>query len=250
MANEAFDTSSCATDERVVAIVDTDVSWVGTHIRDCGIQIVPPSSHTPSILGSMLPTRTLVNLALPNAFETIAAVRAANPMLPVWGCVSAPGSERVLRLGMIELAPRPFDPVATAAIVRRFGKRGTRVVTAGTEQDTDGFLTLRHALTADGMGVSMAWDALQLADLFAMVRAEIAVVDLDLTPRGAHRVIAGLISRVSASVMVLLPSVEHPNGFAELLDDPAFAAHTEARNEVLTNVLVQAKALPTRRFGR
>jgi hypothetical protein len=90
---------------------------------------------------------------------------------------------------MIGPAIRPLAPEALVELLEGYAARGTRVVTLG--RDIDAFGGFRESMARQGLSVSMAWDAKQAADVIAMVRPEVAVVDLDSLREGCA-IIAGL----------------------------------------------------------
>src|SRR2546428_13492673 len=118
------------------------------------------------------------------------ALRAAGVSGRFWGCLAAPASDKALPLGMIEPTTRPLDPDAVLHVLGGYAPRGTRIVTAGADGDT--LMSLRHALTRQGLSVSMAWDAKQAVDLFEAVRPEVVVLDLELPPRHGYELVVRL----------------------------------------------------------
>jgi DNA-binding response OmpR family regulator len=114
-----------------------------------------------------------------------------------------PGVPRGLHLGFIEVASTPLDPDEIVAVLAPYATRGTRVLTAGA--DADAFISLRQALSRQGMSVSMAWDGKQASDLLQMVRPEVVVVDLDIPPRSGVSLLVELTASQTLPVLVLIP---------------------------------------------
>jgi DNA-binding NtrC family response regulator len=106
-------------------------------------------------------------------------------------------------LGFIEVARTPLDPDEITTVLAPYAGRGTRVLTAGA--DADAFISLRQALSRQGMSVSMAWDGKQASDLLQMVRPEVVVLDLDIPPRSGLALIVELTGCPTMPMLVLLP---------------------------------------------
>src|SRR5207247_2125105 len=83
-----------------------------------------------------------------------------------------------------------------------YATRGTRVVTAGADGDV--LMSLRHALTRQGLSVSMAWDAKQAVDLFDGIRPEVVVLDLELPPRNGYELVVRLAGATPVPSVVLV----------------------------------------------
>src|SRR5207244_3821140 len=83
---------------------------------------------------------------------------------------------------------------AILPVLGGYATRGTRVVTAGADGDV--LMSLRHALTRQGLSVSMAWDAKQAVDLFDAVRPELVVLDLELPPRNGYELVVRLAGAI------------------------------------------------------
>src|SRR5204862_8164655 len=132
------------------------------------VTVVQPGSDKAARLAGATATRLVVTLTAPGALAAMGALRAAGVSGRFWGCLASPASDNALPLGMIEPATRPLDPDAVLLVLGGYAPRGTRIVTAGADGDT--LMSLRHALTRQGLSVSMAWDAKQAVELFAAVR--------------------------------------------------------------------------------
>src|SRR5579885_2298800 len=117
-------------------------------------------------------------------------LRAAGSPTRIWGCIANPATDRGILLGMIEPALHPVDPEAILAALGAFVTRGGRAITVGGE--VDGFMSLRPALSCQGISVTMAWDAKQVLDLLPVVRPQAVVVDLDLPRREGYAIAAAL----------------------------------------------------------
>jgi CheY-like chemotaxis protein len=187
-----------------VAVVVLDGNGAWERAGDTGrVIVVPPDENAPARLGEVSPAGVLVNVAAPGALAALAEFRASGGTAPAWGCLAEPGRDRGLPLGRIEPACRPLDPGALAASLRRANvPRAARVITVG--DDVDAFVSLRQALTRDGMSVSMAWNAKQAADLFPMVRPAVVVLDLDLPAPDAASALAlvAAADRIALTVLV------------------------------------------------
>jgi DNA-binding NtrC family response regulator len=144
----------------------------------------------------------LVNLAAPGALGAVASLRKLGAVAGMWGYLAVPDTGQALKLGRIELAAHPMDPETILALLDGHLSRGTRVLTAGA--DADALMSLRQALSRQGASVAMAWDGNQAQDLLAMTRPGVAVIDLDLPPRGGYGVVAALadLNPVPTAVLV------------------------------------------------
>jgi CheY-like chemotaxis protein len=164
--------------------------------------------------------------------------------VPFWGCLAAPGANRGVPLGLVEVAVRPLDPEVVLAALRGHATRGTRVLTAGA--DADALISLRQALAREGMSVSMAWDGKQAGELLGMIRPEVVVLELDLPPRAGYGIVAQLSGRNPLPLAVLIPSAEDPaERFAALLGNQMYAPAFVP----LTRIVVPAPARTEKRAG-
>ncbi len=229
---------------RLLAVLDVDPSWGSAAIEGTEIVVVEPAEDAVARLAEMSPTRQVVNLAAPGALATLSALRAAGWDGRFWACIAAPGSARALPLGMIEPVVRPLDPDAVLAVLAGYAVRGTRVVTAGADGDT--FMSLRHALTRQGLSVSMAWDGKQAADLFEAVRPEVVVIDLQLPPRHGYDLIVRLADARPVPSLVLVHGDEDDTvtGFTSALARGAPTGRMVPRDRLLADVLGHGEAPP------
>jgi len=229
---------------RLLAVLDVDPSWASAAIEGTEIVVVKPAEDAVARLAEMSPTRQVVNLAAPGALATLSALRAAGWDGRFWACIAAPGSARALPLGMIEPVVRPLDPDAVLAVLAGYAVRGTRVVTAGADGDT--FMSLRHALTRQGLSVSMAWDGKQAADLFEAVRPEVVVIDLQLPPRHGYDLIVRLADARPVPSLVLVHGDEDDTvtGFTSALARGAPTGRMVPRDRLLADVLGHGEAPP------
>src|SRR5439155_10165932 len=117
-----------------------------------------------------------------------AALRAAGWTTPVRGCLAA--TAHAVPLGPVEVIRRPLDGEAIQRALSAHAGRGARVLIVGT--DVDFFAALREALGRRGLSVSMAWDAHHVDDLLAMVRPDVALIDLALGSRDVRPIVARL----------------------------------------------------------
>ena len=229
---------------RLLAVLDVDPSWGSAAIEGTEIVVVKPAEEAVAQLAEMSPTRQLVNLAAPGALATLSALRAAGWDGRFWACIAAPGTARALPLGMIEPLVRPLDPDAVLAVLGGYAVKGTRVVTAGADGDT--FMSLRHALTRQGLSVSMAWDGKQAADLFEAVRPEVVVIDLQLPPRHGYELIVRLADARPIPSLVLVHGDEDDTvtGFTSAMARGAPAGRMIPRDRLLADVLGHSEAPP------
>lgn len=196
-----------APDGHTVVMVDGDAAW--ERLGVAGLRVV--RVHPRDLPGLELDgaASTVVNLAMPGVLELVGAW-PRGPGRPPAACVSTAGSEHVVMLRGVAVvrALRPADPVAVHVRRRR---RTARVVAAG--ENAGALLQLRRVLDADGMGVSLAWDALQAQDLCDLVQPHVLVVDLGL-PRGGHDLVVHVGLRRSVPDLVLLPAGDDARAFA------------------------------------
>jgi CheY-like chemotaxis protein len=139
----------------------------------------------------------------------------------MFGCLALPGIGRALPIGRIEPAARPMDADAAMAALGPLVARGTRVVTIGT--DVDVLVSLRQALSRQGVSVSMAWDAKQAADLLLLVHPEVLVLDLGLPQHEGHRILARLSAAEPVPATLLVPGADDAIVFGTICAQPAHA---------------------------
>ena len=225
--------------ERVVAVLDVEGSWDRVDAHD--LVVIPPNAEAAERLKGITAERLLVNLAAPGALETLAALRAGGSTARFWGCIADPAKGRGLPLGMIEPAAAPLDPDALVAALEAYVVKGGRVVTAGA--DVDALMSLRQALTRQGISVSMAWDAKQATDLLSVVRPHVVVIDLDLPRRDGYAIVAGLGSALAAPHAAIVGTGD-PAGFAATLADVTHASRAVPLDRIVTSVLAGSEAAP------
>ena len=231
---------------RLVIVLDVDPVWEGAVIDGTEVTVVKPGSDVFARFVGVTPTRLVVNLAAPGALAAMGALRAAGVSGRFWGCLASPASDKALPLGMIEPATRPLDPDAVLLVLSGYAPRGTRIVTAGADGDT--LMSLRHALTRQGLSVSMAWDAKQAVDLFEAVRPEVVVLDLELPPRHGYELVVRLAgsSPVPSAVLVYGEGDDTGAGFAAALR-AAPRNGLVPRDRLLADVLGHSEAPPEAR---
>jgi hypothetical protein len=220
-----------------IALVVLDVGGVWAEAAPSGLRtaVVPPGNDIATRLDADAAGCVLANLAAPGALAALGALRAAGARARFEGCLVEPGGARALRLGTIEPATRPLDADALVAALAGSASRGTRVVTVGS--DVDALMSLRQAMARQGMSVSMAWDAKQAADLLAMVRPEIVVVDLDAAC-DAYALAASVGAGASPPGLVLVPgSSDAAVGFAAALAERAVLERARPLDALLADVL-------------
>ena len=231
---------------RLVVVLDVDPVWEGAVIDGTEVTVVKPGSDVFARFVGVTPTRLVVNLAAPGALAAMGALRAAGVSGRFWGCLASPASDKALPLGMIEPATRPLDPDAVLLVLGGYAPRGTRIVTAGADGDT--LMSLRHALTRQGLSVSMAWDAKQAVDLFEAVRPEVVVLDLELPPRHGYELVVRLAgsSPVPSAVLVYGEGDDTGAGFTAALR-AAPRNGLVPRDRLLANVLGHSEVPPEAR---
>ena len=231
---------------RLVLVLDVDPVWEGAVIDGTEVTVVKPGSDVFARFVGVTPTRLVVNLAAPGALAAMGALRAAGVSGRFWGCLASPASDKALPLGMIEPATRPLDPDAVLLVLGGYAPRGTRIVTAGADGDT--LMSLRHALTRQGLSVSMAWDAKQAVDLFEAVRPEVVVLDLELPPRHGYELVVRLAgsSPVPSAVLVYGEGDDTGAGFTAALR-AAPRNGLVPRDRLLANVLGHSEVPPEAR---
>ena len=232
---------------RLVVVLDVDSVWEGAVIDGTEVTVVKPGSDVAARLAGAPPTRLVVNLAAPGALAAMGALRARGVSGRLWGCLASPASDKALPLGMIEPATRPLDPDAILPVLGGYATRGTRVVTAGADGDV--LMSLRHALTRQGLSVSMAWDAKQAVDLFDAVRPELVVLDLELPPRNGYELVVRLAGAIPVPSVVLVygDGDDTAAGFAAALTRGAPACGLVPRDRLLADVLGHSEAPPAER---
>src|SRR5438876_838573 len=231
---------------RLVVVLDVDPVWEGAVIDGTEVTVVKPGGDVFARLVGVTPTRLVVNLAAPGALAAMGALRAAGVSGRFWGCLASPASDEALPLGMIEPTTRPLDPDAVLLVLGGYAPRGTRIVTAGADGDT--LMSLRHALTRQGLSVSMAWDAKQAVDLFEAVRPEVVVLDLELPPRHGYELVVRLAgsSPVPNAVLVYGEGDDTGAGFTAALR-AAPRNGLVPRDRLLANVLGHSEVPPEAR---
>jgi CheY-like chemotaxis protein len=196
---------------------------------------VMPGENAHEAVGAADADRALVNMAVPGVLETMAACRENGITMPFCGCLIEPEAERGLALGFVEIVPGPVDPDDVLVALQTFGPRGTRVLTAGG--DADAFISLRQALSRQGMSVSMAWDGKQAQDLLSMVQPEVIVVDLDLPPKGGLHLVVSLLDRAQIPMVVAIPGKSSLSAtVASVLKSPAATARLATFDRLLDRV--------------
>src|SRR5947199_6739309 len=232
---------------RLVVVLDVDSVWEGAVIDGTEVRVVEPGGDVVARLAGARPTRLVVNLAAPGALAAMGALRARGVSGRLWGCLASPGSDKALPLGMIEPATRPLDPDAILPVLGGYATRGTRVVTAGADGDV--LMSLRHALTRQGLSVSMAWDAKQAVDLFDAVRPELVVLDLELPPRNGYELVVRLAGAIPVPSVVLVygDGDDTAAGFAAALTRGAPAGGLVPRDRLLADGLGHSEAPPAER---
>jgi hypothetical protein len=227
---------------RRIVVLDVASLWEGIEISAHEVVVVRPEAGAMERLDALDPVRVVVNLAAPGALETLLALREAGSTAVFRGCLVAPESQRALPLGAIEPVGRPLDPDAAVAAITGYAARGARIVTVGA--DVEALISLRQALTRQGMSVSRAWDAKQATDLLTMVRPDVVLIDLELR-RQAYEVVAALTALQALPATILVPgSDDASQGFAAVALDPLHASRTITLDRVLADAVRDGKRTP------
>ena len=102
-------------------------------------------------------------------------------------------------------------------------------------------------MARQGLSVSMAWDAKQAADVIAMVRPEVAVVDLDSLREGCA-IMAGLAGAQPLPHFVLMFGARDPApGFAHAVRDPAHASRALPLDRLIAELAKRSEGRPAER---
>jgi DNA-binding NtrC family response regulator len=106
-------------------------------------------------------------------------------------------------------------------------------------------MSLRQALTRQGISVSMAWDAKQTADLLAVVRPHVVVIDLELPRWDGYAAVAGLAAATPAPhALIVGGGPQAPNAFAATLRDATHASRAVPLERCLADTLGRTEAAP------
>ena len=223
--------------EHVVAVVDTQGVWPSAGPRGEDVSVVSPADLARR-LEELAPGCVVANLAAPGALEALAALRAAGWTTPVRGCLAA--TAHAVPLGPVEAIRRPLDSEAIQRALGAHAGRGARVLIVGT--DVDFFVALREALGRRGLSVSMAWDAHHVDDLLAMVRPDIALIDLALGSRDVRPIVARLAAVDPVPTMALILGSEAAvTDFSAVMTFPMIAARAMPLDQLLAKALVRGK---------
>src|SRR5206468_7547218 len=218
--------------EHVVAVVDAQGVWPSAGPGGEDVSVVSPADLARR-LEELAPGCVVANLAAPGALEAIAALRASGWTMPVRGCLAA--TAHAVPLGPVEVIRRPLDGEAIQRALGAHAGRGARVLIVGT--DVDFFAALREALGRRGLSVSMAWDAHHVDDLLAMVRPDVALIDLALGSRDVRPIVAKLASLepvpTVAFVLATDPAAPH---FRAAMTYPIVATRAKPLDQLLAKV--------------
>ncbi|HLK12785.1 MAG TPA: GAF domain-containing protein [Candidatus Binatia bacterium] len=228
---------------RVVAVIDSDATWEGVALDGRTVALLAPDAELAGRLAALAPERVVLNLAARDALGVLVGLRAAGCQARVWGCIANPATDRGVALGMIEPALHPLDPDAILAALGAFVTRGGRAITVGGE--VDGFMSLRQALSRQGISVTMAWDAKQVLDLLPVVRPQAVVVDLDLARRDGYAIAAALGAVSPAPHAILLGGGEDAAAaFAATLTDPRNGTQPVPLDRLLASCVGRSEGPP------
>ena len=223
--------------EHVVAVVDAQGVWPSAGPGGEDVSVVSPADLARR-LEELAPGCVVANLAAPGALEALAALRAAGWTTPVRGCLAA--TAHAVPLGPVEAIRRPLDSEAIQRALGAHAGRGARVLIVGT--DVDFFVALREALGRRGLSVSMAWDAHHVDDLLAMVRPDVALIDLALGSRDVRPIVARLAAVDPVPTMALILGSEAAvTDFSAVMTFPMIAARAMPLDQLLAKALVRGK---------
>jgi len=171
-------------------------------------RIVHVDASRPEPIGPVDLAGVVVNLAAPGGLDVLHGLSRAP--IPVWACLTTPGADHAIPLRTVATTTslRPAERVRS--LVRRRHRKRARVVAGG--RDVPALLAIRRLLAADGLGVSLGWDAHQTWDLCELVRPQMVILDLGL-PRGGHDVVARLGVRGHPPDLVLVPDGDDARAF-------------------------------------
>jgi CheY-like chemotaxis protein len=222
-------------------IIDSDESWAAVNLDKQKVTIVTPDDDQVVRLGSSFQGSILLNLAMPGALATLATLREAGVTAGFQAYIAPPGTGRALKLGMIETTVSPMDPEVILTVLEGWVTGGTRLLTAAA--DADAVMSLRQALSRQGVSVSMAWDGSQARDLLTIIRPEVVVIDLDLPPRDGYGLVAELADLNPAPRAVLIPArSDGAARFAAEAADRSRAARLVALHQLVADL---SKIRPT-----
>ena len=222
-----------APQEHVVAVVDAGGVWPAAGPGGEDVSVISPADLA-GRLEELAPGCVVANLAAPGALEAIAALRASGWTMPVRGCLAA--TAHAVPLGPVEVIRRPLDGEAIQRALGAHAGRGARVLIVGT--DVDFFAALREALGRRGLSVSMAWDAHHVDDLLAMVRPDVALIDLALGSRDVRPIVARLAAVDPVPTAVLVLGTEPAAGdFSAAMTYPVVAARAVPLHQLLAKAL-------------
>jgi CheY-like chemotaxis protein len=213
-----------------LVVVDSDPAWDRVVMTSHRVIHVDPAHPEP--LEPVDVAVAVVNLAAPGGLEVLHGL--ARAPIPVWGCLTVAGSEHAIPLRSVAITTslRPAERVRS--LVRRRHRRRARIVAGG--RDAPALLALRRLLAADGLGTSLAWDALQTWDLCDLVQPHMVVLDLGL-PRTGHDIVARLGLRRHAPDLVLVPHGDDARAFEAAFARARRRERLPRRHEALATML-------------
>jgi len=232
---------------RHLVIIDREESWSSIPLGEELVSVVSPGDDLSRRVANPHREPILVNLAVPGSLAAVSASRKAGLTTRFLAYIAAPGTGKALRLGMIETTPSPMDLEVVLSALAGYVSNGTRLLTAAA--DVDAVMSLRQAVSRQGVSVSMAWDSHQAQDLLAIMRPEVAVIDLDLPPRDGYRLVTGLADLNPVPSAVLISKRTDGAGrFAAEAADRSRAHRLITLHDLLRDVLRTAE--PPRSAGR
>jgi CheY-like chemotaxis protein len=217
-------------------IIDSEESWSGVDLDKQKVTIVTPGDDQALPPANSFREPILLNLAIPGSLRTLSAFREAGVTTGFQAYIVPPGTGRALKLGMLETTSSPMDPEAILAALEGSIASGTRLLTAAA--DADAVMSLRQALSRQGVSVSMAWDGSQARDLLTIIRPEVVVIDLDLPPRDGYGLVAELADLNPVPLAVLIPArTEGAARFAAEAGDRSRVARLVTLQQLLGDLL-------------
>ncbi|MGH7895553.1 MAG: hypothetical protein ACREQL_12855 [Candidatus Binatia bacterium] len=184
-----------------IAVLDANEGWEAP----AGIEVhrVEPGPDACDRLRELDPACCLVDLAAPGTLEAAAALRAAKVTAPLWGCAVGGTGTHAVPLGVIDVVPRPVDPLNVGVQLATLAPTGAKVVMVGS--DGSALIPLREGLAQGGMSVRTAWNLKQAGELIDGVRPNVVIIDLASESGAAAEFVVALARRESAPLIVVIP---------------------------------------------
>jgi len=191
-----------------VVLLDDAVTLDGITIAGHKVLVEVPSVDIVHRLQGESPALVIANLAAPETFDALLALRAAGIDCPVVGCLSMTSAGHSLPLGRVEVVPGPVDTDQALEGIRRVAPPHGRVLGVGT--DSSGLLGLRQTLVREGMQVMLAWDVDEGLRQLAAEKPEVLLIDLALEGDGGYRLVGEAARCDPRPALVLVPGFGQP----------------------------------------